>query len=90
MTKTKDRTGVLIFLLLQDKQFFILADEGIHCKVEEGTWEKIASEMSQQFSQKNYRDGIVNAIHKVGDILSKHFPRNSNDTNELSDEVHMR
>ena len=41
MTKTKERTGILIFLLLEDKKFFILADEGIHTKVEDGTWDRL-------------------------------------------------
>ena len=55
MTKTKDRTGILIFLLLEDKKFFILADDGIHTKVKDGSWDKIAGEMSDHFSQKNFR-----------------------------------
>jgi uncharacterized membrane protein len=89
MTKTKERIGVLIFLLLQQKQFFILADEGIHTKVENGTWERIAGEMSEHFSKQSFRQGIVHGIHAVGRELSKHFPRTSSDENELSDEVHV-
>lgn len=90
MTETKDRIGILIFLLLQDKQFFILADEGIHVKVEDGTWEKIAGEISHHFSQKNFRQGIIHGVNTVGKVLSKYFPRTSADTNELPNDVRVR
>jgi uncharacterized membrane protein len=90
MTKTKDRTGILIFLLLQDRHFYIHADEGIHAKVEDGTWEKIAEEISQHFSQKNFRQGIIHGVQAVGKVLAAHFPPNKADTNELSNEVHVQ
>ena len=90
MTKTKDRTGILIFLLLEDKKFFVLADDGIHTKVEDGTWDKIANEMSNHFFQKNFRLGIIHGVHSVGVELSKFFPRKSDDTNELPNDVHVQ
>jgi uncharacterized membrane protein len=90
MIKTKDRTGILIFLLLEDKKFFILADDGIHTKVEDGTWDKIANEISDHFSRKNFRLGIVHGVHSVGAELSKFFPRKSDDTNELPNDVHVQ
>ena len=90
MTKTKDRMGILIFLLLEDKKFYILADEGIHTKVEHGTWDRIANEMSSHFSQKNFRLGIVHGVQAVGGELSKFFPRKADDTNELSNDVRVR
>lgn len=90
MTKTKDHTGILIFLLLEDKKFFILADDGIHTKVEDGTWDKIANEMSNHFSQNNFRLGIVHGVHSVGVELSKFFPRKSDDTDELPNDVHVQ
>ena len=89
MTKTKDRTGILIYLLLEDKKFFILADEGIHAKVEDGTWDRVAREMSDHFSQKNFRKGILHGIASVGSELATFFPRKSDDTNELPNDVHI-
>ncbi|RPI04625.1 MAG: TPM domain-containing protein [Ignavibacteriae bacterium] len=90
MTKTKDRTGILVFLLLEDKKFYILADEGIHSQVADGVWDTIAKEMSEHFSQKNFRLGIVHGVQSVGAELSKYFPRKSDDTNELPDDVRVR
>ena len=90
MVKTKDRIGILIFLLLQDKQFYLLADEGIHRKVEEGTWKTIAEEMSHHFSKQDFERGIVHGVLEVGIILSKHFPAKKGDKNELPNEVHLQ
>ena len=87
MAKTKAHTGVLIFLLLQDKAFHIFADAGIHAKVAEGTWDAIAKDMSAHFTQKNFRQGILHGIKEVGNVLSSFFPKSADDTNELSNDV---
>ncbi len=89
MNKTKDHTGVLIFLLLEEKKFHILADQGIHAKVEEGVWIKIANGMSTHFSQKNFRNGIIHGVKLAGEELSKHFPRKADDKNELPNTVQI-
>ena len=90
MTKTQGKTGILIFLLLEDRQFYILADEGIHSKVDEGTWARIATEMSGHFSRKQFRDGVIFGVQSVGHVLSKHVPAGRKDPNELSNEVDIR
>jgi uncharacterized membrane protein len=87
MMKTRDRTGILIFLLLEDRRFFILADEGIHTRVEDGTWAEIAEEMSSHFSQKKFKAGIIHGVQAVGSVLAKFFPRKSDDINELPNDV---
>ena len=90
MTKTAERTGVLIFLLLEDRKFHILADEGIHAKVAEGTWQTIADGMMKHFSEQKFHDGIVHGIRAVGAELSKHFPPKQGGTNELPNTVHVQ
>ncbi|HLX11601.1 MAG TPA: TPM domain-containing protein [Bacteroidota bacterium] len=87
MEKTKHRTGVLIMLLLSKKKFQIIADEGIHSRVEDGTWDKIAELLSGHFRKGNFRAGLIEAVKDVGEVLAKHFPRNADDTNQLSNDV---
>ena len=87
MDKTQDRTGVLIMLLLSERKFQIIADEGIHKKVEEGTWDKIAARMSTHFKDGKFANGITEAIREVGTTLSKHFPRDPGDRDELSNQI---
>jgi uncharacterized membrane protein len=90
MTGTRDRTGVLIFLLLEDRELCILADDGIHSKVEPDTWTRIAGAMSERFGRGQLVDGIVDAVREVGAVLQRHVPRRSDDRNELPNAVVQR
>jgi len=87
MEKTRDRTGILLLIILAERKFQILADVGIHQKVEQDTWDTIADNLSNYFRKGEYLTGIVNSIQQMAAILSRHFPRRSDDTDELSDEV---
>ncbi|MEI7812081.1 MAG: TPM domain-containing protein [Ignavibacteria bacterium] len=87
MANTRDRTGILIFLILRDRQFYILADSGINEKADEDTWHKVKDEMQEKFRSGSFADGILTGIERVGSILSVHFPRKDDDTNELPNDV---
>lgn len=87
MMKTKERTGILIFILLEAREFFILADEHINEKVGQVTWQAIAGTMAGRFAKSEFREGLLGAVGDVGDHLAKHFPIRAGDTNELSNEV---
>jgi uncharacterized membrane protein len=85
--KTRDSTGILIFILLENRQFYILADKGINEKVEPKTWDSIKDEMQKKFLKGNFSKGIIHGVEEVGKILNKHFPIKPDDTNELSNMV---
>ncbi len=87
MDSTRDRTGIIIFILLREKQFYILADSGINEKVEQNTWDKIRDLMQEKFQKGFFSEGILLGIEKVGIELNQHFPIKSDDTNELSNKV---
>ena len=90
IAKTKDATGILIFLLLTSKEFYILADKNINEKVERNTWDLIAKSMSEHFVNGNFCKGILNGLEQAGKILSTHFPIKPDDVNELSNEVRIK
>jgi len=90
MNKTKDKTGVLLFFLVDEREFCIIADEGIDKKVEPKTWEIIAGELQEHLHKKQVKDGILKELRNIGDILAKHFPRKSDDRDELTNEISMR
>jgi uncharacterized membrane protein len=85
--KTRDKTGILIFILLQDRQFYVLADKGINEKVPEKTWDNIKDEMQENFLEGRFCPGILNAIEKIGKTLAQHFPIKPDDTDEISNIV---
>ncbi len=57
MMKTEERTGILIFILLDAREFHILADEHINQKVEPDTWKKVSETMSASFGRKELPQG---------------------------------
>jgi uncharacterized membrane protein len=87
MTKTKDRNGVLIYLCFERKQLAILGDQGINEKVSEGYWDELYHNMATAFRNENYCLGICEAVQRVGEKLSAHFPVNEDNPNELSNEI---
>lgn len=80
---TEQNNGVLIYLLLADHDFEILADRGVHHHVGEDGWERISKEMELQFRQGQFESGIVYGISQIGMLLAQHYPANDNDVNEL-------
>ena len=89
INKTRDRTGILIFILLEGRQFYILADSGIIDKVPQTTWDKIRDQMQSMFGNGEFCKGILHGLDESGKILSKHFPVKPDDKNEISDRVRI-
>lgn len=87
MHKTKNRTGVLIYILLDERKFEILGDEGINKIIPEKHWDEIAIAVRNEFKADNYLQGVLNCINLIGVKLKHHFPRKSDDTDELSNDV---
>jgi len=87
MAETRDKTGILIYVMLSKREFYILADFGINEKVNQSTWDNIRNEMQESFKHGDYLDGILATIEKVGNILGDFFPIKEDDTNELSNKV---
>ena len=87
MSDTRDRTGILIYVLLGERQFYILADEGINKKVEQVTWDNVRDDIQNEFRKGHYTEGLLKGIEDVGNILGEHFPVKPDDTNELSNKV---
>ena len=82
---TEGNNGVLIYLLLADRDVEIVADRGIDAKVGPREWERICREMEAAFRQADYEGGVVGGIREVTRHLAEHFPRIGDDRNELPD-----
>ena len=85
MWDTEHNNGVLIYLLLADRDVEIVADRGIHAKVGSGEWETICRKMEAAFKKANYEGGVVSGIQAVTQHLVKHFPASGAGQNELPD-----
>ena len=88
MTATKDRNGILFFIVPARKKFAVLGDEGIHARVGQEFWDSLAGLLSGHFRKGEFTEGLVAAIGEAGRQLAAHFPCDpSTDVNELPDDI---
>ncbi len=88
MENTKQRNGILFFIVPARKRFVVLGDEGIHAKVGQEFWDKIAAAMADRFHEGEFSDGLAGGIEAAAEGLAVHFPYNAaTDVNELPDEI---
>ena len=87
MTRTRERNGVLFFVVPSRRKFVVLGDRGIHEKVGQEFWDRIAAAVSEKFREGDFTGGLVKGIEEVGLQLSTHFPYLAGDRNELSDDI---
>ena len=87
MNKTAQRNGVLFYLSVQSHKFAIIGDNGINECVPENFWNNIKEEMGTQFKEGNFSAGLSKGIHEAGKSLKEFFPYQSDDVNELPDEI---
>lgn len=81
---TQDNSGVLIYLLLADHDLEIVADRGIAAKVGQSQWDDIAHAMEQRFRAGQFREGALEGIRRVSELLTAHFPPGERNPDELS------
>jgi uncharacterized membrane protein len=82
---TAHNNGVLIYLLLADRDVEIVADRGIDAHVGTAGWEKICVEMETEFRAGKFESGVIRGIEAVSRQLAAHFPPHGRGPNELSD-----
>ncbi|MFC1580316.1 TPM domain-containing protein [Thermodesulfobacteriota bacterium] len=83
LNKTRDETGILIFISVFEHKVCVLADKGINNKVHEGQWDEIVAMIIDGIKKKRQADAICEAIEKVALLLREHFPIRPDDRDEL-------
>lgn len=87
LNNTRDKTGVLVLMVLKEKTFMILADSGIHSRLPQTYWDNLARRLSMYFHVADHTNGLCKIVTEIGKELARYFPKMSDDVNELSDEV---
>jgi putative membrane protein len=83
--RTTGRTGVLIYLSMREHRAEIVADESIAAKVPAEVWGEAMGDMLAHIRKGAVAEGLAVGIRDVGHVLAEHFPRGSEDENELPD-----
>lgn len=87
MQNTELKNGVLIYLALKDRKFAIIGDSGINNLVPSNFWDSEKNSMQNYFKNGKIIEGIEFTIEQVGNQLKQFFPYQSDDKNELSDDM---
>ena len=82
---TEHNNGVLVYVLLADRDVEIIADRGINRRVSQDAWDAICRAMERSFADGRFEDGAVEGVSAIGELLAQHFPRTSPGPNELPD-----
>jgi uncharacterized membrane protein len=82
---TEENNGTLIYLLLADRRVEIVADRGIDRQVAAEEWATICRMMESHFAGGRFEEGSVAGVRAVAALLSRHFPGNGGQRNELPD-----
>ncbi|WIY70609.1 TPM domain-containing protein [Aquidulcibacter paucihalophilus] len=84
---TRERTGVLIFAALADHQVEVVADEGIHSKVDQAIWADAVEALAKGMKNNDPAAGFEVSIGLCGDVLAEHFPPRTENPNEIEDRL---
>jgi len=87
MTRTELRNGVLFFVATKDKQVAVLGDKGIDEVTPPDFWDGVLATVTDCFREGRVADGLCEGILMAGKALQEFFPHQSDDVNELSDEI---
>ncbi len=85
--RTRDETGILIFISILERTVWILGDRGINEKISQDFWNARAAELTRGMKVKDHCAALCEVIARCGEELARHFPRKADDTNELADGV---
>jgi putative membrane protein len=88
LTRTRGRTGILIFVALLERRVVVLADEGIHATLDpDESWEQVVARALDGLRAGRAGEGIEAAVRRCGEILARHVPAPARNLDELPDAV---
>jgi len=86
-SRTKKKTGVLIYLSMGEHTAEIVADEAVHRAVPSETWGEAMAALIDEVRAGRPGEGMAAAVKQVGAILAAHFPKDHDDPNEIPDRL---
>ena len=87
--RTAAGTGVLIYVSLYERMVRVLGDDAISAKLTQAEWKNICNHAVEGLRDGRGAEGLANAIREAGELLSRHFPRQADDRDELGNELHF-
>jgi len=82
---TERNNGVLLYLLLADRDVEIVADRGFNGKVSAEEWESVCRRMESALREGRHADAVIDGVQSLSAIVARHFPPRPGGRNELPD-----
>ena len=82
---TERNNGVLLYLLLADRDAEIVADRGFNGKVGAEEWERVCRRMESALREGRHADAVIDGVQSLSSIIARHFPPRPGGRNELPD-----
>ena len=80
---TELRTGVLIYVLMADRDVEIVTDRGAAAVITATQWDAVCRLIEGHFREQRFAAGAVAGIEAVGRLLERHFPAHAHNRDEL-------
>jgi uncharacterized membrane protein len=90
MQRTAGRNAVLIYVSIEDRRLALVGDVGVAARVSSAFWTDRCADLAAQLHAGRAGEGLIATVHAVGQTLRRHFPRATDDRNELSDDISAR
>jgi putative membrane protein len=87
ITKTRDRSGILVFVSAFEHEVEVVADVGVDTAALGGAWTDALRALSKSMKGRARLDLFLVALRSLGPALAGAMPRRADDVNELPDEV---
>ena len=85
--RTRHETGILIFISLFERKVWILGDRGINARISPDSWRFLARTLTDGIKNGRACEALCAVVAGCGEELTRHFPKEADDTNELPDEI---
>jgi uncharacterized membrane protein len=79
---TAERNGVLIYILIAERDVEIVADRGFDGRVSNDEWQRVCTLIERQLAGGRWRDGLLVGIEAATVLLAREFPATGRNVNE--------
>lgn len=79
---TRERNGVLIYVLLAERDVEIVADRGFDGRIADSEWQRVCTLIEREFKAGRWRDGVLVGIEAITLLLTREFPAAGPNPNE--------
>jgi putative membrane protein len=81
--RTRDLTGIILYISVFERSVQVLADKGINDKVDPEVWDEVVAMVTDGIRQGRPGEALCRGVERCGALITEHFPIKADDTDEL-------